>query len=154
TIKIDATLVDAAFPPPRANLFDPMNPVIGGEPTRSPTLIYPAEGTIMPQGLSRPLFQNLRGTSNDASELRFDNDVLQLRVETGADRWEADNGLQLVLAGSGLAAPIKVEVRATSSIGTGVVYAGNHIMLTFSPDQPLGPLYFWSAATNGIMQGG
>ena len=152
TIRIDATLVDATFPPPRANLFDPANPVIGGEPTRSPTLIYPAEGTIMPQGVSRTVFQFLKGASNDAFQLRFDSAVLQLRVETSTDRWEADNGLQMVLAGSGIAGAIKVEVRATSSIGSGVVYAGNHIMLAFSRDRPLGPLYY--GGTTGIMRGG
>jgi len=152
TIHIDATLVDTTYPPPRAGLFDPANPVIGGEPTRSPTLIYPAEGTIMPQGVSRTVFQFLRGTGNDAFQLRFDSDVLQLRIELGGnavDRWEADNGLQMVIAGSGIAAPIRVEVRATSSIGTGVVYAGNHIMLAFTRDRPLGPLYYRAATVTG-----
>ena len=154
TILIDAALTDAAFPPPQGGLFDPQNAVIGGDPTRSPALVYPAEGTLMPQGISRTLFQYLRGSGNDAYQLRFESDVLKLYVETGADRWEADNELMLVLAGSGLAGPIRVEVRATSSTGPNVVYAGNHITLGFTHDQPLGPLYFWSASTSGIMRGG
>jgi len=154
TILIDAALTDAAFPPPSSGLFDPQNPVIGGDPNRSPTLIYPADSTLMPQGISRTLFQFLRGSNNDSYQLRFESDVLELTVETGADRWEADNDLMLVLAGSGIAGPIRVEVRATSSTGAGTIYAGNRIILGFSRDRPLGPLYFWSAATSGIMRGG
>jgi hypothetical protein len=154
TVVIDATLIDPAFPPPAANLFDPSIPFISGDPTRSPTLTYPADGTYFPQNIASTLFQFQRGTGNDAFRVVFDSPVLHLAVETGADRWLADGDLQHMLAATGIAGPIRGEVHATSSTAMpATIFVGNRITLEFTTDSPGGPLYFWSAATNGIMQG-
>jgi hypothetical protein len=154
TVMIDATLIDPAFPPPAANLFDPSIPFVSGDPTRSPTLIYPADGTYLPQNIASTLFQFRRGTGNDAFRVVFDSEVIHLAVETGADRWQADGDLQRLLAATGLAGPIRTEVHATSSTAMpATIFVGNRITLQFTADAPGGPLYFWSAATNGIMLG-
>ncbi len=155
TVIIDATVIDQAFPPPAANLFDPSIPFISGDPMRSPKLIYPADATTFPQNIARTLFQFTRGTGNDAARVVFDSDVLHLAVETGADRWQADGMLQRLLAATGIAGPIRSEVHATSSTALPqTIYVGNRVMLEYTEEAVGGPVYFWSGATNGIMRGG
>jgi Tol biopolymer transport system component len=154
TVVIDATVIDSTFPPPAANLFDPANPSVIGDPLRSPKLVYPADGTVFPHNIARTLFQYQRGDVNDAFRITFDSDVLHLAVESGADRWQADGALQRLLAGSGIAGPIRSTIQATSSAAPGSIYVGNSVTLDFSNDAPGGQLYFWSAATSGIMRGG
>jgi hypothetical protein len=154
TVIIDATVVDPSFPPPAADLFDPANPYVIGDPMRSPTLIYPADGTTFPPNIASTLFQYLRGSGNDAFRVVFDSEVLHLAIETGTDRWQAAGSLQRLLAATGRSGPIRSEVHATSSAGPAIIYVGNRITLAFAPEAPPTPLYFWSAAESGIMIGG
>ncbi len=152
---IDATIIDAAFPPPAANLFDVPVPLISGDPVRAPTLIYPADDTLFPQNIASTLFQYQRGANNDAYRIVFTSDVLHLAVETGADRWQADGTVQRLLAATALAGPIRTEIQAAASTQVPpTIYVGNRITFEVSPDAPGGPMYFWSAATNGVMRGG
>ncbi len=153
TVVVDATLVDPTFPPPAGNLFDVTRPVVTGDPTHSPALLYPSDGTVFPRATSRTLYQVSRGDANDAVRLRFDNELLHLAVETGGDRWAAEGAIQQLLSTAGVLAPLRVEIAATASAG-GPIYAGATSTLEISRDNPGGVLYFWSAATNGIMRGG
>ncbi|HEX5064218.1 MAG TPA: hypothetical protein VFV99_32815 [Kofleriaceae bacterium] len=154
TVIIDATVIDPAFPPPGANLFDPSIPFTT-DPMRSPTLTYPAETTTFPQNIASTLFQYERGTGNDAFRIVFDSEVIHLAVETGSDRWQADGDMQRLLAATGITAPIRTEIQArASTMMPAMIYVGNHATLTFTKDAPGGALLFWSAATNGIMRGG
>src|SRR5688572_9544947 len=152
-VIIDATVIDQSFPPPSQGLFDPTYPVVSGDPN-SPRLIYPADATVFPQSIAQTLFQYQRGATTDVYRLLFESDVLRLAVETGADRWQADGQLQRLLAGTGIAGPIRVEVQATSSAGPAVILGGNRITMEFTAEAPGGHLLYWSAATNGIMIGG
>ncbi|HUS31340.1 MAG TPA: hypothetical protein VMZ53_22670 [Kofleriaceae bacterium] len=146
TVIIDASIVDTAFPPPRAGLFAGA-PLPGG-----PAPTYPTSGTRFPQGVASTLFQY--GTATyDAYRLRFDSDVLHLAVETGANRWRADGAMQRILEGSGVEGAIALTIDATTAVGTGNVYASTPIMLEYSRDRPETPLFFWSASTNGVMRG-
>ena len=45
TVRIDATIVDGAFPPSDPNLFDNTKPVMTGDPIRGPAIIYPSTST-------------------------------------------------------------------------------------------------------------
>jgi hypothetical protein len=146
TVIIDATIVDTAFPPPRAGLFE-ATPASGG-----PTISYPTTGTRFPQGLASTLFQFGTGTSYDAYRLRFDSDVMHLKIETGAKRWQATGALQSLLEGSGREGPISLTVDGTSSTGQGTVFASTPITLEYSRDTPDTPLFYWSASTNGVMR--
>ena len=153
TVRIDATIVDGAFPPSDPTLFDNAPPAILGDPTRSPALLYPSDGTIFPQGLPNTLFQLTGGDQNDAFQLTFDTDLMHLVVLTGADRWETD-AVQSVIAQSNMGDEVTVAIEAASSAMPGTVYQGPSIHFRYSSDSPDSPVYFWSAATNGIMQGG
>jgi len=153
TVRIDAKIVDGAFPPSDPTLFDNAAPAVIGDPTRSPQLLYPSEGTWFPQGLPNTVFQWSRGAQNDAFELSFDTDLMHLVVVTGADRWET-GAVQNVIAQSNTGDQLTVGLAAAASTDPGMIYQGPATHVRYSSDSPDSPLYFWSAATNGIMRGG
>lgn len=155
TVTISATIVDGAFPPPGdpATLFPAGAPVVTGDAMHSPSVTYPSDGTMFPQGVSRTLFQYMRGMQNDAFRLAFDNDVLHLVVYTGGDRWSADGTTWSLIAASGTSSPMRLAVTATDSTGSGTLYGSAPITMPFSRDAPGGLLYYWSAATSGVMRG-
>lgn len=152
TVMVDATIIDPVYPPPGANLFDPDNVVVTGDPTRSPTLIYPSDGTVLPEKIASTLFQLDPGASNDAFRITFKSELLQIRVETAADRWRADGTVQRLLSAAADDQPLVVEISATSSGNPATLYAGRSIELEFSRDLGDTSLFFWSSATNGIMR--
>lgn len=151
-VSIDATIIDATFPPPAASLFAPPKPTVTGDMVRSPALVYPATGTVMPTLIASTLFQLEPGNGNDAYRLTFENEVLRLRVETGADRWRADGELQRLIASSAGPDPLRISIEATAA--GSFIYQGAPTELSFSRDLNDAALYFWSAATNGVMRGG
>jgi hypothetical protein len=153
TVTVDATIVDPTFPPPAANLFE-TSAVVTGDPTNSPDMMYPADGTVFPRAVSRTLFQLARGAASDAVRIDFTNELIHLAIETGGDRWAADGSIQQLLSSAGIVAPLRADIRATASGGDGTIYGGTPITFSFSRDNPGGALYFWSASANGIMRGG
>ncbi|CAN5368842.1 hypothetical protein BH11MYX1_BH11MYX1_24050 [soil metagenome] len=151
TVRLDATIIDGAFPPSDPDLFDNTKPVLAGDPTRSPTLLYPSTNTIFPQTLPNTVFQLARGALNDAFRLTFETDLLHVVVLTGADRWET-GAFQNVIAQANIGQQVTVTIDAASSADPGTIYQGSPIAFSFAKDAPDGPLYYWSAATSGIMR--
>jgi hypothetical protein len=151
-VIVNATVVDPSFPPPDPNIFQPGVPVITGDPTRSPALLYPSAGTRFPQGVGSTLFQLTPGAGNDTLQLAFDCELLHLGVLTGGDRWLATDQTQLLLAQSCLTEDIAVTLEGASS-SDGMIYGAPATPIAFSPDRPDGIIYYWSAATSGIHRG-
>lgn len=152
TVRIDATLVDTAFPPSDPNLFDDTGKPVVTDPQRSPALVYPSDTTVFPQGLPNTVFQWTRGASNDAFQLTFETTVLRLTVVTGSDRWES-GALQPLLSQSNLGDRMTVGIEAASAADPGTIYRGAPIGVRFANDAPDSTMYFWSASQNGIMRG-
>jgi hypothetical protein len=152
TVIVDATVIDPAYPGD-PTLFDPSIPIIAGDPTHAPSYLYPSDGTELPQGVASTLFQAAFGTSNDTLELTFDADVLHLAVFTTENRWDTGSQIQQLLALSSVGTPIECGIAAAAAATPGTVYGGAPIALTFDALQPGGSIYYWSAATNGIMLG-
>ncbi|MEO8551640.1 MAG: hypothetical protein ABI678_16795, partial [Kofleriaceae bacterium] len=152
TVRIDASMIDGAFPPSDPSLFDDEKPVVTDDPLRTPRILYPSAVTTFPQGLPSTVVQLDRGSTNDAFQLVFDTELLHLVVLTGADRWET-GPIQSVLSQSNTGDQMTVSIAAAAAADPGTIYQGPSIGLRFSNDAPDGPLYFWSAATNGVMRG-
>jgi hypothetical protein len=153
TVRIDTTIVDTAFPPSDPTLFDDTKPVMTGDPVRSPALLYPSDATIFPQTLPTTVLQLARGAQNDAFRITFDTELLHLVVLTGADRWETGGALQTVIAQSNTGGQVRISIDAAAAADPGTIYQGPTIAVRFATDAPDGPLYFWSAATAGVMRG-
>lgn len=149
-ITIDATIIDATFPPPGANLFSSTKEVVTGDPTHSPSLLYPSDGTWMPRLIASTLFQLDGGTGNNAFRVSFENAVLRLRVETGADRWRADGTIQRLIAASAGFDSMRVSIEATTDMAP--IYAGAPLELNYSDDLSNSELYYCSASASGIMR--
>jgi len=152
TIVVTATIIDGAFPPPPGadELFT--SGVSTVDPLRSPAVLYPANDTLFPQDLARIVFQYGRGMMNDAFQLTFDSDVLHLTVLTGSDRWQPDEAVWSLLARShpGASAVFAVHGGATATPGT--IYAAEPTVMRFTRSAPGGVIYYWSAASGGVMR--
>jgi hypothetical protein len=151
-VIITVTVIDGAFPPPAAELFTPDATVILGDPTHAPNVVYPSNGTELPQGVASTLFQYTTGAGNDTFQLSFDCDVLHLAVQTGADRWLASDVTQSVIAESCIGEPLAVTLLGASS-ASGNIYGAGQVAIQFSTDSPDGIIYYESSATAGIMRG-
>jgi hypothetical protein len=155
TIVVSASLVDATFPPPGSptTLFPPGVQPITGDAMRAPTVLYPSDGTMFPQGVVSTLVQYAPGMANDAFRIGFDSDVLHLAVYSGAPRWAADGALWSLVGESGIDDPIALAIEATDSTVPGTIYASAPIALDFSRDAPAGTISYWSSSANGVMRG-
>ena len=152
TVGVTLTVTDPTFPPPLGadQLFVPGTPVVTADPVRSPTLLYPSDGTMFPQGLARILFQHRPGQSNDAVRMTFESDVLHLSVLTNADRWQPDAALWTMIAASHPGAQTTLTVSGASTTMPGTIYASRPARLSFARTDPGGVLYYWSAASSGV----
>lgn len=146
------TIIDPTFPPPLAadSLFGPGVPVVTGDPNRSPSLLYPSDATVFPQGLSRILLQYRPGQNTDAIRITFDSDVLHLTVLTSADRWQPDSQVWTLISASSPGASTTLVVAGASSAMPGTIYASKAATLSFSGTDPGGMIYLWSAASSGL----
>jgi hypothetical protein len=153
TVIVNATVIDPSFPPPAPEIFgQPGTPVITGDPTHSPAMLYPSAGARFPQGVASTLFQLTPGAGNDTFLLSFDCELLHLGVLTGGDRWLAVDQTQRLLAQSCLTEDLAVTLEGASS-SDGTIYGAAPTPIAFSPDRPDGIIYYWSAATSGIHLG-
>jgi hypothetical protein len=146
------TIVDPTFPPPLGTdaLFAPELPVVTADPTRSPSILYPSDATLFPQGLARILFQHRPGQNTNALRLTFDSDVLHLTVLTSADRWQPDSLIWTLIAASHPGASTTLVVAGASSAMPGTIYASNPATLSFARTDPGGSIYLSSAASSGL----
>lgn len=159
TAKLDViatiTIVDDVFPPPvgAETLFAGGAPVVAADPTRSPSLLYPAPETRFPQGLARILFQYTQGRMNhDAFRLRFESDVLHLTVLTGTNRWQPDSSVWTLISRSHWGATTQLDIEAAASVDPGTIYASGNVPLSFSRGEPGGAVYYWSASSSAVMR--
>lgn len=152
TVVVTLTVVDPTFPPPPGadTLFAPGTPVVTADPMRSPTILYPSDATMFPQGLARILFQHRPGQRNDAVRMTFESDVLHLSVLTSADRWQPDAALWTVIAASHPGAQTTLTVSGASTTLPGTIYASRPARLFFARTDPGGAVFYWSAASAGV----
>jgi hypothetical protein len=155
SVIVTVTIVDSTNPPPAGAdaLFAPSVPVVTGDPMRSPSILYPAHETVMPQGLVATAFQYTRGMDNDAIRIRFESDVLHLAVLTGNDRWHAEGIAWDLIARSHPAGAVTITVDGASSMMPGTIYRSAPNTLGFGRDAIDGVIYYFSDAADGVMRG-
>lgn len=153
-VGVRTTIIDSTFPPPLGveSLFATGVPIVVGDASRSPVVVYPSDNTIFPQGLARILFQHRGGQNNDAFRLTFESDVLHLKVYTSADRWQPDGATWFLIAASHLGTRTRFTVDGASTTTPGTIYASAATNLSFARGDPGGAVTYWSAATKGVMR--
>jgi hypothetical protein len=149
-------------PPPPAlpdNPGDLFDGPASTEPGRTPRLVYPGTGALVPPNLGKLELHYRPGTGNTVFELAFKSAVtdLTLYLRCGAP---VDGGcvyqpspavwgwLAETNRGRG---PIAVTVRATDDTGTQVA-TGEATTLEFSQDDLRGAVYYWSTSLESILR--
>ncbi len=146
---------DPSFPPPPGSegLFDPNTPVVVGDATRSPRIVYPAHEVMFPLNVYRVLFQYDQGASNDVYEVRFTSPYLDLRVYTTSDRWQSDPLTWAFLAQTNAGGEVAMTVSAVDTTEPTTIWRGTPITLYFSRAAVEGAIYYWSTSSEGVMKG-
>jgi hypothetical protein len=124
----------------------------GSDPSRAPTLVYPAEGVMLPPNLGTMEFQWQTQAGTDLYDLHFSSPYLDLHIYTNTDRYSPTAQEWLWLAETHRGAELTYSVRATALAGGGVgETAVRHAR--FAGMDVKGGLYYWSATsadTEGI----
>lgn len=154
-VVLRPVLIDPAFPPPPGSdgLFDPSTPVMIGDATRSPRIVYPAHEVMFPTNVFRILFQYDTGTGNDVYQLRFTSAFLDLRVYTTSDRWQADAASWAFLATTNAGGAVTMTVSAVDTAMPSTIWASTPITVEFSRSAVEGAIYYWSTSSEGVMKG-
>ncbi len=154
-VVIRPVIIDPASPPPAGSedLFAPPTPVVAGDATRSPRIVYPAHEVMFPTNVYRILFQYDTGTANDVYQLRFESTFLDLRVYTTSDRWQADAASWGFLATTNAGGAVTMTVSAVDLAMPATIWASAPITLEFSRSAVEGAIYYWSTSSEGVMKG-
>jgi hypothetical protein len=153
-IFVQLELADPVFPPPPGSTdpFEPPTPVVVGDPTRSPRVVYPAHEVMFPQGLYRILFQLDAGDVADVFRLHFVGPYLDLAVFTTADRWQPDELAWDLVAHTSTGERAALAVAGVDSTDPGTVWESAPIDLYFARDAIPGAVYYWSSTSEGVVK--
>ncbi|WP_309893346.1 hypothetical protein [Archangium sp.] len=121
--------------------------------TRTPDLVYPNDGVLMPPNMRGAELHFLPGTSNTLFELAFQNDVTDIKVYlrctqplNGGCIYRPDDNTWLWIAQTNRGGqPVSVTLRGTDDSGTQVGTAAS-LSVSFSRDDLTGGLYYWTTS--------
>ncbi len=152
TVRIEQTRVDPAAPANVVDLFE----VAIDDPARAPTVVYPADQTLVPPNLGTFDVHWRDATGNDLWEVSMTSALVDLRVYTPATapasfvtftapEWR-------VIADSHRAGSVKVVVRGLAGAAPATVGQSAPLSLSFGKDDLQGGLYYWAASAAGIFR--
>jgi Tol biopolymer transport system component len=123
----------------------------GAEATLAPKIVYPLDGTFLPQNLGELEVQWQPQGSADLFEVGFTAPNLDLRVYTNAAKPRA---LLLTKEWSALAATangarVTVSVRAVKAASPAGVGTAPPVQLTVGRDPVMGGIYYWASTGSG-----
>jgi hypothetical protein len=153
-IFVDVTLIDPVFPPPPGGTtaFDPPTPVVTGDPTRSPAIVYPATEVMLPLGLYPILFQYDQGTVADVIRLHFVGPYLDLTVFTTGDRWQPDATAWDLITRTSAGDAATLTAAGVDLADPTTVWESTPIELDVARDDATGAIYYWSSSGDGVMK--
>ena len=125
------------------------------DPSAAPTVVYPADGVIMPPNLSELEVQWTPGAGTKLFELRFVSTYLDLTIYTVCKPigtgcgFLPDEATWALMSQQSRGDTMKLTVRGTSG-GGGVVGAAAARSISFTDEDLLGGLYYWAASAGTI----
>ena len=144
-VRAELVIVDPGAPP-GAGALATVEPQI--ELSRAPSLLYPADGALLPQAMAPLTIEHALGTGNDVARVRFVSDLIDIRVLACRATWVPSAALWNLISASHPGDELRVEIAAGSS---GALYAGAPHALAFARSPILGSITYWSGATSGVM---
>lgn len=115
-------------------------------------VIYPSDETMFPRNLERVTHQWTADGSLDTFEMRFESDVMDLRVYTRTRDWLPNAAQWSLIAGTHPNQSLRMSVRAVASAAPATVYGSQSVRLLYSATEVLGALYYWSTGAEGVMK--
>ncbi|MDQ3333832.1 MAG: hypothetical protein M4D80_01500 [Myxococcota bacterium] len=156
TIRFQQTYND-----PASNLpGDPAGPFAGpADAARTPQLVYPNAGVVLPPNLGRLELHFRPGAANTLFELTFANTVTDLKIYlrctlpmNGGCIYQPDPLVWSWLAATNRGGEtVAWSLRATDDAGTGVG-ASSQLTMRFPPDDVTGGIYYWTTTLRAIMR--
>lgn len=126
--------------------------------TVAPTMVYPADGVILPPNMNVFEFQFLPGAGNNLFELAFKGTNLDLKVYFTCTTvgsgcgYKPDATVWKYLAEGGRGqAPVTYTLRGTNTT-TGKVGAAAARKLSFALENIVGGIYYWNAGAGSTMR--
>jgi hypothetical protein len=161
TLNVVLNLAIAVPGGPSPDLFDPTKVTVSGDPTKSPSFIYPSTGTMFPQNVYKILFQ-WRRAGLSAFEVKFEGPDVTIKVltdgtqatctqaRTNAGCWEADLTAWTWIASTLAGKTANVTVTGVDPANPGTVYPSKSIEMLFSKNEVPGAIYYWSTTVAGV----
>lgn len=159
-VVLDFAITAPGTPPGTGSLF-PDGAMPTTDPSRTPGMVYPANGTVFPQNVYKVLFQWRRG-GNDRFRVNFESDRLRLSLltdgthptctaaGTGLGCFEPTLEIWRFIAASNPRANVRITVDGALSTAPGAFYRSAPIEIAFSRGPVPGAIYYWSTTAAGV----
>jgi hypothetical protein len=146
---------------PSTDLFDPSKVTVGTDPLKTPSIVYPATGTMFPQNVYKILFQ-WKKAGLDSFEVKFEGTSLSVAIytkgveadcttaATNGGCWLADEKVWTWLAGTAAGSKLTFTVTGADSTKPGTVYKSKSIDVRFSKAPVPGAIFYWSTTVAGV----
>ena len=154
TVKIAQTIVTTGTSADAPTKF-------GGppDPNRAPSLVYPADGVIVPPNMNVLEFHFMPGAGNDLFEITFSTATQEVKVYTGCTTlgagcmYSPDPSVWTILSNLGRGNdPLGYTVRGTNSGGNVGVGSSASQKIAFGQQDIVGGLYYWNAGAGATMR--
>ncbi len=127
------------------------------DPSRSPTLVYPDDGVLVPANLNELEFHFLPGAGNTLFELAFTGSAIDLRIYFTCQPlgsgcgFTPDEATWTILSGAERGeAPVTWTLRGVDGASPGGVGTSAARALAFGREDIVGGLYYWNAGAGAI----
>lgn len=159
-VVLDLSVTPTGTPAGTPDLFPATGPA-APDAARTPTWVYPANGTVFPQNVSRNLFQ-WRPAGNDRFRLTFESDRSRVVVftggvhptctaaNTGLSCFEPDAEVWRYLAASNPRGSVRVTVDGARAASPGRFDRSSTLSIGFSRGPVPGAIYYWSTTARGV----
>ena len=141
TVLIESSFVADGLPDGVEDLFDGAD-----DPSRAPTITYPADGVLLPPNLADVGFFWEPGDGNDVWRVRFEGEYATVDAYLDATSFvPADLVWSQLIPGNGGLEPVSVTVLGTSSSDPSSVGASEPVEYAVAQDPVEGGVYYWAA---------
>ncbi|HEU5059008.1 MAG TPA: hypothetical protein VFU21_20890 [Kofleriaceae bacterium] len=147
-VRVEGSRVDPSAPADAPDLFDGASE----DAARAPTLVYPADRSLVPPNLGDLEAHWTDAAGNDLFEVRLVGDHVDLRVyaagtATAAGRWAAFLPAEWAVAGeSERGGSLTLTVRGLATASPEVAGTSAPVQIALADQDIDGGLYYWAAA--------
>ena len=118
-------------------------------PGRTPKIVYPHHGVLLPPNLHQLELQWDKGSGNDLFLVKLQSPLMELKLYTTWNTYNLTGDLFRAVAGTNREGQVTVQVQGTSATKPGGKGISKNITVKFAKLDVKGGLYFWVVAAGG-----